>query len=269
MAHRLISRPLVQQIAWRSTRIPVTTCTASTTAANAMNNSSSHVPASVNLFAHTKRWYQTTIPLLDETKPPTPASADDDEDYVARHKRGLSDPSIPDFQNPLHEVDTTKDKIFDEDFAPGETMPEVPLPPFSDGPDDICAPPHLHELADEMVQLNMLEMTELIKKIQLHFGMEESDYSMDTGGGSDGGGETAAPEPVVEQTLFDLRLEGFDAKAKIKVIKEVRAIANLGLKEAKDLVEGAPKVVLKGIKKEVAEEHKKTLVDAGAIVEIV
>jgi large subunit ribosomal protein L7/L12 len=215
-------------------------------------------------------------------QPPAPAppaaevkgNGDDDaDDYVARHKRGLSDPDVPEFQNPLHHVDTSKDKIFEEDYAPGEVIPEIPLPPMSDDPNDIGAPPHLHALADEIVHLSMLEMTELIKKLQLHFGIDESDHGADTGvgggGGGVGGGAAQVEEPVVEQTIFDLRLEGFDPKAKIKVIKEVRAIAGLGLKEAKDLVEGAPKVVLKGIKKELAEEHKKTLVDAGAIVEIV
>ena len=66
-----------------------------------------------------------------------------------------------------------------------------------------------------------------------------------------------------------LRLEAFDAKSKIKVIKEVRAITGLGLKEAKELVEGAPKVIQKGIKKEEAEKLKAVLEAVGATVEIV
>ena len=69
--------------------------------------------------------------------------------------------------------------------------------------------------------------------------------------------------------MFDLKLVGFDAKAKIKVIKEVRAIAGLGLKEAKELVEGAPKVVKKDIKKEEAEELQKKLEEVGATIEVV
>jgi ribosomal protein L7/L12 len=75
--------------------------------------------------------------------------------------------------------------------------------------------------------------------------------------------------PVEVKTSFDLKLTGFDAKSKIKVIKEVRAIANLGLKEAKELVEGVPKIIRKGMKQEEAEELMKKLVEAGAEVEMV
>lgn len=75
--------------------------------------------------------------------------------------------------------------------------------------------------------------------------------------------------PVVVKTAFDLKLVGFDAKSKIKVIKEVRAIADLGLKEAKELVEGAPKIIRKGLKQEEAEELKAKLIEAGAEIEIV
>ena len=66
-----------------------------------------------------------------------------------------------------------------------------------------------------------------------------------------------------------MKLTGFDAKAKIKVIKEVRAIAGLGLKEAKELVEGAPKIIKKDLKPEEAEELKKKLEEVGATIEIV
>eukprot|EP00548_Thalassiothrix_antarctica_P007143 CAMPEP_0194130242 /NCGR_PEP_ID=MMETSP0152-20130528/1320_1 /TAXON_ID=1049557 /ORGANISM="Thalassiothrix antarctica, Strain L6-D1" /LENGTH=187 /DNA_ID=CAMNT_0038824685 /DNA_START=43 /DNA_END=606 /DNA_ORIENTATION=+ len=79
----------------------------------------------------------------------------------------------------------------------------------------------------------------------------------------------AKVEEVVEvKTSFDLKLVGFDAKSKIKVIKEVRAIGGLGLKEAKELVEGAPKVIKKDLKKEAAEELKKKLEEIGAKIEI-
>ncbi|KAL3944436.1 MAG: hypothetical protein SGBAC_001464 [Bacillariaceae sp.] len=91
------------------------------------------------------------------------------------------------------------------------------------------------------------------------------------GGGAAGGTEaTAAVEEVQEEkTIFDLKLVGFDAKAKIKVIKEVRSIAGLGLKEAKDLVESAPKVIQKDLKPEKAEELKAALEAVGAQVEVV
>lgn len=79
--------------------------------------------------------------------------------------------------------------------------------------------------------------------------------------------ETAPPVEV--KTTFDIKLAAFDEKAKIKVIKEVRAIAGLGLKEAKDLVESAPAVIQKDLPKEKAEDIKKLLEDLGATVEII
>ena len=83
------------------------------------------------------------------------------------------------------------------------------------------------------------------------------------------GGGSAEAEAAEEKTIYDLKLVGFDAKAKIKVIKEVRTIAGLGLKEAKDMVEGAPKVVQKELKQEKAEELKAQLEAVGAQVELV
>lgn len=76
-------------------------------------------------------------------------------------------------------------------------------------------------------------------------------------------------EAVEAKTAFDLKLIGFDAKAKIKVIKEIRAIAGLGLKEAKELVESAPKVIQKDLKQDKADELKALLEAVGAQVEIV
>ena len=72
----------------------------------------------------------------------------------------------------------------------------------------------------------------------------------------------------VEKTIFDLKLVSFDAKAKIKIIKEIRTITGLGLKEAKEMVEGAPKTIKKDIKLQEAEELKKTLEDVGAVIEV-
>ena len=83
------------------------------------------------------------------------------------------------------------------------------------------------------------------------------------------GGEAAAEDAPEEKTLFDVKLSGFDAKAKIKVIKEVRAIAGLGLKEAKELVESAPKVISKDLSQEKADELKAQLEAVGATIEIV
>jgi len=86
---------------------------------------------------------------------------------------------------------------------------------------------------------------------------------------SDGGAESeAAAAAVEEKTAFDVKLTGFDAKSKIKVIKEIRAITGLGLKEAKALVEEAPKTVKKNLKMEECEELKDKLEAVGATVEI-
>ena len=86
-----------------------------------------------------------------------------------------------------------------------------------------------------------------------------------------GGGETDGDAAKVEekQTSFDVKLVGFDASAKIKVIKEIRSMAGLGLKEAKDLVESAPTIIQKSVGIEAAEEIKAKLVELGAIVELV
>ena len=86
-----------------------------------------------------------------------------------------------------------------------------------------------------------------------------------SGGGGGGGGGNAAAAPAEEKTSFALKLESFDAAQKIKVIKEVRAITDLGLKEAKELVEGAPAVLKKELKKEEAEALIAKLTAVGAV----
>ena len=113
-------------------------------------------------------------------------------------------------------------------------------------------------------------MNELVNKIGDHYGFSEADLSPDGAveEGDDNDDDEAAA-PVEEKTHFDVKLLGFDDKAKIKVIKEVRSVAGLGLKEAKELVESAPKVVMKGIKKEDAEALKAKLEEIGAQVEVV
>src|SRR5207247_968882 len=82
------------------------------------------------------------------------------------------------------------------------------------------------------------------------------------------GGGAAAPEKPAEKTEFTVQLDDFDPAKKINVIKVVREITGLGLKEAKDLVEGKPKVVKENISKEEAEKFKKQLEDGGAKVEL-
>lgn len=195
--------------------------------------------------------FQSTRSLLEESKEDkAPAAPEADE--------------VPEFQNPLHHNNPDSEKIMIEDYPEGEA-PIVPLPPFDDGSGNVVAPPHLHALADEIVGMTMLEVKELVDRVADHFGIEEGEED-DFAGGD--GADSAEAEVVEVKTTFDLKLTGFDAKSKIKVIKEIRAITGLGLKEAKELVEGAPKTVSKDIKMEEAEKLKAKLEAVGATVEI-
>jgi len=209
---------------------------------------------------------ETTKDGEDATKAPAAADANGDEP-----KKTDEEDDIPEYQNPLHHNNPeylNENKTYPEDFKEGEEMPVVPLPPMETG-DEIPASPELHALADEILQLNILEMNELVTNIADHFGFEDDGAMMGMGGGGGAGGAAAAEEaPKEEKTAFDLKLTGFDAKAKIKVIKEVRAMTGLGLKEAKEMVEGAPKVLKKELKKEEAEELKAKLEAVGATVEL-
>ena len=122
----------------------------------------------------------------------------------------------------------------------------------------------------------MVEVHLLAELINEKMGITISDAErkrIESGGSIGGGGgkkkEAVEEEVVEEKTAFDLKLTAFDAKSKIKVIKEVRSITSLGLKEAKELVEGVPATVKKDIKKEEAEELKTKLESLGATIEIV
>ncbi len=110
----------------------------------------------------------------------------------------------------------------------------------------------------------MLEISELIKEIEEKFGVTAAaPVAMPVAGAGAAGGEAAAEE----KTDFDVILKDIGSQ-KIQVIKVVRAITNLGLKEAKELVESAPKAVKEGVSKAEAEEIKKQLEEVGATVEI-
>jgi len=120
----------------------------------------------------------------------------------------------------------------------------------------------LQKLVDELSKLTVLEAAELSKKLEEAWGVSAAaPVAVAAAGGA------AAAAPVAEQTEFSVvLLEGGDKK--INVIKEVRAITSLGLKEAKDLVEGAPKTVKDGVPKAEAEAMKKKLEEAGAKVQL-
>jgi large subunit ribosomal protein L7/L12 len=120
------------------------------------------------------------------------------------------------------------------------------------------------EIIDAIKQKPLLEVAELVKMFEAEFGVSAAPAAVAYAGPAGG---AAAAAPVEEQTEFTVILK--DAgKEKIKVIKEVRAITNLGLKEAKDLVEGAPAEVVKDVPKDEAEKVKKQLEGAGAVVEV-
>jgi large subunit ribosomal protein L7/L12 len=195
---------------------------------------------------------------------------------AAKHRAGLKDPDIPCFQNPLHHNNPEMQKIFREDFESDEAFEKAvqPAPPLDDGSGRVPAPQHIHDLAEEMLSLTMLEYNELINRLADHYGFDESWLAPSAdgtgGGGADEDDEEGDAAPAQEKTTFDVRLVSFDEKAKIKIIKEARAVVpGLGLKEAKALVESAPCLIQKGLKKEDAEAIKEKLDALGAVTEVV
>ena len=120
----------------------------------------------------------------------------------------------------------------------------------------------LQKIVDQLSSLTVLEAADLAKLLEEKWGVSAAApvAMMAAGGG-------AAAAPVEEKTEFNVILTAVGAQ-KINVIKEVRAVTSLGLKEAKDLVEGAPKAVKEGVSKDEAEKIKKQLEAAGATVEL-
>ncbi|HLM58949.1 MAG TPA: 50S ribosomal protein L7/L12 [Pyrinomonadaceae bacterium] len=121
------------------------------------------------------------------------------------------------------------------------------------------------EIVDALKEKSLLEAAELVKLIEEAFGVSAAAAAVAAAPAAGGGGEAAAP--VEEKTEFDVVLQAAGGN-KINVIKVVREITALGLKEAKDLVESAPKAVKEGVSKEEAESIRAKLADAGATVEV-
>ena len=121
------------------------------------------------------------------------------------------------------------------------------------------------QVVEFISNMSVLELSEMVKELEEKFGVSAAAAAVAAAPAAGGaaGGEAAAEE----KTEFDVILTSFGDK-KINVIKEVRAITGLGLKEAKELVEGAPKPVKEGVGKDEAEELKKKLEEAGASVEL-
>jgi len=124
----------------------------------------------------------------------------------------------------------------------------------------------LQQLEESIVVLSLLEAAQLVKKLEERLGVSAAAAApvMVAGGG---GGAAAGAAPAEEKTEFAVVLKEVGAN-KINVIKAVREVTSLGLKEAKELVDGAPKTVKEGVSKEEAENMKKKFTDAGATVEV-
>jgi large subunit ribosomal protein L7/L12 len=120
------------------------------------------------------------------------------------------------------------------------------------------------EILDAISSMSVLELSELIKEMEEKFGVSAAAAAVAVAAPAAGGGAAAAAE---EQTEFTVVLAGIGDN-KVSVIKAVRAITALGLKEAKDLVDGAPKPVKEGVSKQEADDAKKQLEEAGATVEV-
>jgi large subunit ribosomal protein L7/L12 len=124
----------------------------------------------------------------------------------------------------------------------------------------------VQELVGQIKAMTVLELNELVKALESEFGVSAAAAAMPMA--MAGGAAAAGPaEPVEEQTEFDVVLESAGEK-KINVIKVVREVTSLGLKEAKDLVEAAPSKVKEGVSKQEAEDIKKKFEEAGAKVTI-
>jgi large subunit ribosomal protein L7/L12 len=125
----------------------------------------------------------------------------------------------------------------------------------------------LQQLEESIVGLSLLDAAALVKKLEERLGVSAAAAAPVVMAGAAGAGAGAAAAPAEEKTEFTVVLTAVGAN-KINVIKAVREVTSLGLKEAKDLVDGAPKTVKEGVNKEEAENIKKKFAEAGATVEV-
>jgi len=125
---------------------------------------------------------------------------------------------------------------------------------------------NMDQIVDQLSQLSVIQIAQLTKLLEDKWGVKAAPVAV-AAGPAVGGGAAAAAPAAAEQTEFSVILSGAGAN-KIGVIKVVRELTNLGLKEAKDLVDGAPKELKAAVSKEEAETIKKKIVEAGGTVEI-
>ena len=123
----------------------------------------------------------------------------------------------------------------------------------------------LQQLEESIVALSLLDAAQLVKKLEERLGVSAAAAAPVMMAG--GGGAAAGAAPAEEKTEFTVMLKEVGAN-KINVIKAVREVTSLGLKEAKELVDGAPKAIKEGVSKEEAETIKKKFTEAGAVVEV-
>ncbi|BAZ66083.1 MAG: 50S ribosomal protein L7/L12 [Pelatocladus maniniholoensis HA4357-MV3] len=124
------------------------------------------------------------------------------------------------------------------------------------------------EILEKLKSLSLLEAAELVKQIEDAFGVSAAAPAGGMMMMAAPGAGAAAAEPVEEKTEFDVILEDVPADKKIAILKVVRELTGLGLKEAKDLVESAPKAIKEGMAKEAAEDAKKRIEEAGGKVSV-
>src|SRR5262252_6334879 len=125
----------------------------------------------------------------------------------------------------------------------------------------------LQQLEEQIVGLSLLDAAQLVKKLEERLGVSAAAAAPVVVAGGAGAGAAAGAAPAEEKTEFAVVLKEVGAN-KINVIKAVREVTSLGLKEAKDLVDGAPKNIKEGVSKEEAETIKKKFTEAGATVEV-
>ena len=125
----------------------------------------------------------------------------------------------------------------------------------------------IQAIEEQIVGLSLLDAAQLVKRLEERLGVSAAAAAPVMMAGGAGAGAGAAAAPAEEKTEFSVILTAVGAN-KINVIKAVREVTNLGLKEAKDLVDGAPKPVKEGVSKEEAENIRKKFTDAGATVEV-
>ncbi|GMI76940.1 hypothetical protein like AT4G36420 [Hibiscus trionum] len=183
--------------------------------------------------------------------------------HLARfHKTLLPNPSISSSIQSSSNINLTSTRNYTT--PPQESAKQAPSEQVS-------------KIVDELSGLTLLEVMDLTEVLRQKLGVKEMPImavmmpGMGFGGAMRGAGKGGAAgagkgEEKEEKTAFDVKLEGFDAAAKIKVIKEVRGFTDLGLKEAKDLVEKAPTLLKKGVTKEEAEKIIQKMKDVGAKV---